>query len=244
MGEPVRKAAGPRVLAGSSGFSYKPWRGAFYPEKLPESGMLAWYAARLPVVEINNTFYRMPRPAMLGAWAGQVPDGFRFALKAPQRITHQHRLKDADKAVGAFFAAAAALGDRLGPALFQLPPHLRKDLPLLEAFLAALPPGRRVAFEFRHPSWFEDDVRAALAARGAALCISETEEAASTAPLVATTGWGYLRLRRADYAEADLRRWAERIGSQPWSEAYVFFKHEDKGVAPRLAARLMEIVAA
>src|SRR5262252_7933757 len=182
-----------RVLAGTSGFSYKEWKGSFYPEDLPAAGMLAYYAERLPAVEINNTFYRMPKPALLEGWSAEVPEEFRFILKASQRITHFKRLKDAGSEVEYFFGVASTLGDRLGPALFQLPPNLKKDLPRLQAFLSILPAGRRAAFEFRHASWFEDDVFEALRAASAALCIAEDEELAT--PLVPTAGWGYLRLR-------------------------------------------------
>ena len=231
-----------RVLAGTSGYSYKEWKGSFYPEDLPADEMLRYYAARLPSVEINNTFYRMPRSAILARWAEQVPDGFRFALKASQQITHRKRLKDASDAVAYFFQVAATLGDRLGPALFQLPPNLKKDLPRLTDFLAILPPASRCAFEFRHESWFEDDVFEALRTRGGALCVAEDEELAT--PFVATAGWGYLRLRRQDYGDEDLRERAGRVLSQPWSEAYVFFKHEEGATGPKLAERLMSILGA
>ena len=225
-----------RLLAGTSGFSYKEWKGSFYPEDLSADAMLAYYAERLPAVEINNTFYRMPKPALLEGWATQVPEAFRFVLKASQRITHHKRLKEAGDEVAYFFGVAATLGERLGPALFQLPPNLKKDLPRLEAFLGTIPEGRRAAFEFRHASWFEEDVFAALRSRGAALCIAEDEELAT--PLVATADWGYLRLRRQDYGDADVAAWAERVRAQKWNEAYVFFKHEDAGSGPRLAAQL------
>jgi uncharacterized protein YecE (DUF72 family) len=225
-----------RVLAGTSGFSYREWKGSFYPEDLPAEAMLRHYAERLPAVEINNTFYRMPKPALLEGWATQVPEAFRFVLKASQRITHHKRLKDAGEEVAYFFRVASTLGERLGPALFQLPPNLKKDLPRLEAFLGTIPEGRRSAFEFRHASWFEEDVFGALRSRGAALCIAEDEDLAT--PLVATADWGYLRLRRQDYTEADVAAWAERVRGQKWSEAYVFFKHEDAGSGPKLAARL------
>ena len=227
-----------RVLPGTSGFSYKAWKGSFYPEDLPDSAMLRHYSSRLPAVEINNTFYRMPRASLLGSWAEQVPDGFSFALKASQQITHRKRLKDAGEAVGYFFQVATTLGDRLGPALFQLPPNLKKDLPRLSDFLALLPPASRAAFEFRHESWFDDEVFGALRSAGAALCWAEDEDLAT--PRVSTSDWGYLRLRRADYTDADVVAWAERIRGQAWSDAYVFFKHEEEGTGPRLAEKLRE----
>ncbi len=228
-----------RVLAGTSGFSYKEWKGSFYPEDLPAGEMLRFYSQRLPAVEINNTFYRMPKPALLKGWAAQVPEGFRFVLKASQRITHHKRLKDAGEEVAYFFRVAASLGGRLGPALFQLPPNLKKDLPRLETFLGWLPAGSRAAFEFRHASWFEEDVFEALRARGAALCVAEDEGLAT--PLVATAGWGYLRLRRQDYGDAEVAAWAERVRGQEWDEAFVFFKHEEAGAGPKLAGRLLEL---
>ena len=230
-----------RVLAGTSGFSYKEWKGSFYPEDLPAEEMLAYYSARLPAVEINNTFYRMPKPSMLEGWAAQVPAEFRFVLKASQRITHRKRLKEAGDEVAYFFQTAATLGERLGPTLFQLPPNLKKDLPRLESFLTVLPEGARVAFEFRHASWFEEDVFSVLRTHGSALCVAEDEELAT--PLVATAPWGYLRLRRQDYDDAAVAGWAEKVRAQPWSEAYVFFKHEDAGSGPKLAAEFLRRIA-
>jgi uncharacterized protein YecE (DUF72 family) len=230
-----------RVFPGTSGFSYKEWKGRFYPEDLPDSEMLRFYSSRLPAVEINNTFYRMPRASLLESWAEQVPDGFSFALKAAQQITHRKRLKDAGDAVSYFLQVATTLGDRLGPVLFQLPPNLKKDLPRLTDFLAALPRSFRAAFEFRHESWFDEEVFAALSAAGAALCWAEDEELAT--PNRSTAGWGYLRLRRQDYGEAEVAAWADRIRSQTWSDAYVFFKHEDEGTGPQLAGRLREILS-
>ncbi len=229
-----------RVLTGTSGYSYKEWKGSFYPEDLAADSMLRYYAERLSAVEINNTFYRMPKAEILSRWAEQVPDRFRFALKASQQITHRQRLKDSAEAVAYFFRIAATLGDRLGPVLFQLPPNFKKDLPRLAAFLEVLPPASRCAFEFRHESWFSDDVFEALKARGCALCWAEDEELAT--PFVATTGWGYLRLRRQDYAEQDLAERAATLRAQPWEEAYVFFKHEEGGRGPALADQMSRIL--
>jgi uncharacterized protein YecE (DUF72 family) len=229
-----------RVFPGTSGFSYKEWKGSFYPEDLPDAEMLRFYSSRLPSVEINNTFYRMPRASLLEGWAEQVPDGFSFALKASQQITHRKRLKEAGDAVSYFLQVATTLGDRLGPVLFQLPPNLKKDLPRLTDFLAGLPRSPRSAFEFRHESWFDEEVFSALSAVGAALCWAEDEELAS--PHRATAEWGYLRLRRQDYGEAEIAAWADRIRAQTWKEAWVFFKHEDQGTGPRLAGRLLEIL--
>jgi uncharacterized protein YecE (DUF72 family) len=235
-----------RLFAGASGFAYKPWKGPFYPVDLPDAEMLSYYAARLPAVEINNTFYRLPKAKLLEDWAAQTPNGFRFVLKASRRITHMQRLKDVGELVAYLFETAGALGPKLGPFLFQLPPHLKKDLDRLRAFLDLVPGDRKVALEFRNASWFEDDVFAVLAAHDVALCVAETEpddkeSGSEPVPLVATASWGYLRLRRENYGDADLETWAERIRGQNWSEAYVFFKHEDDGTAPKFALRLMEL---
>jgi uncharacterized protein YecE (DUF72 family) len=225
-----------QVLTGTSGFSYTAWRGSFYPEKLAEAKMLAYYAERLRTVEINNSFYRMPSPEALGKWAAETPPSFHFALKSPRRITHEKKLADVGDSLQRLEQAARTLGDKLGPILFQLPPFLRKDLPRLDDFLAALPAGLRAAMEFRHESWFSEDVYDRLRARGAALCIAESEDLAT--PTVATASWGYLRLRRQDYDRAAVATWAERIRAQPWNIAYVFFKHEDEGRGPALATDL------
>jgi uncharacterized protein YecE (DUF72 family) len=230
-----------RILPGTSGWSYPPWKGRFYPEALPASRMLAAYAARLPAVEVNATFYRMPRGAMLAGWRAQVPPGFVFALKAPQRVTHVKRLAGAAEDVASFQGAAAELGDALGAVLWQLPPSLRKDLPRLRDFLALLPRGGRAAFEFRDASWHSDDVLAALADAGAALCVAEDEARAT--PLVATARFGYLRLRRPDYDDAALARWAAAVRAQPWETAFVFFKHEDEARGPDYALRFGALVA-
>jgi uncharacterized protein YecE (DUF72 family) len=231
-----------RVRVGTSGYSYKAWKGTFYPEDLPDAGMLAHYAGRLPTVEINNTFYRMPSRSVLARWAEEVPQDFCFVLKASQRITHQRRLTAASAPDVAYFVeTASTLGPRLGPLLFQLPPFLKKDAGRLREFLALLPQGTRAAFEFRHASWFDDEVYSVLRDGGATLCSADTDESGDEgAPVVPTAAWGYLRLRRAEYGQADLGAWAERIQSQPWDEAFVFFKHEDAGKGPALAARLIE----
>lgn len=229
-----------KVLAGTSGWSYAPWKGPFYPEKLPSSDMLSFYASRLPTVEVNNTFYRMPSVDQLRRWAEETPAGFFFAVKSPQRITHQLRLADAREAFERFATAARGFADRLGPLLFQLPPFLKKDVERLAGFLAMareVGPDLRLAFEFRHASWFDDEVYDRLRAAGAALCIAEDAKLAT--PLVATASWGYLRLRREDYQETDVATWAERVVGQPWTEAFVYFKHEDAGIGPGLASALL-----
>jgi uncharacterized protein YecE (DUF72 family) len=231
--------ARPRLLAGTSGWSYAAWKGPFYPEELPAREMLASYASRLPAVEVNNTFYRMPKKDVLESWAAQVPDGFRFVLKASRRITHQKRIHDAADETAYFLATAGALGARLGALLFQLPPNLALDLGRLDVFLALLPEGTRAAFEFRHPSWSDAAVLERLRARGFAWVTADMEDA-PPAPLVATAPWAYLRLRRPAYTAADLDGWLAQLRSAPLDEAFVFFKHEDAGVGPRLALELLE----
>jgi uncharacterized protein YecE (DUF72 family) len=228
------------LRVGTSGFSYKEWRGSFYPEKLAADEMLRYYAERRPTVEVNNTFYRLPRTSVLEGWAGQVPEHFRFALKASRRITHFRRLRDAGDETAYLLRTTSALGSRLGALLFQLPPNLPKDLPRLEAFLALLPEGTRAAFEFRSPSWFDDDTFERLRARGMALCIADRgEDGEPETPVVATGPFGYLRLRRERYTPADLAAWAERIRAQPWQEAFAYFTHELEG--PGLATQLTEL---
>ena len=229
-----------KLWVGTSGYSYKAWLGSFYPERLPAKAMLRFYASRLPAVEINNTFYRLPKESVLQNWAEQVPAEFRFVLKAPQKITHVKRLKDASVEVEYLFRAETALGGSKGTVLFQLPPSLRKNLPILQNFLSLLPAERAVAFEFRHPSWFDEEVFACLRAHNCALCLAEMEDT-ETYDLVATATWGYLRLRRSDYTPTDLVNWKQRILSQPWNHAYVFFKHEDEGIGPKLAAQFLEL---
>ncbi len=232
-----------RLHTGTSGFHYKAWKGAFYPEKLPDREMLRFYAERLGAVELNNTFYRMPRREVLKSWAAAVPEDFRFAVKASQRITHRKRLRDVEEELAYLLEGLGVLGGRLGAILFQLPPNLRCDLPRLEKFLELLPQGARAAFEFRHPSWAEAAVRERLAERNLALVGVDHDDA--PAELDPTASWGYLRLRRSSYREADLRPWAERMGRQPWSEAFAFFKHEDAGpaLALGLAAAARDAVA-
>jgi len=228
-----------RVRAGTSGYAYKEWKGSFYPSDLKADGMLRYYAEHFSTVEINNTFYRTPSESTLVNWSESVPDGFTFVLKAPQRITHVKRLKDVSTEVGFLLQNASVLGDKLGPTLFQLPPNMKKDVARLTGFLALIPRSWRAALEFRHPSWFDDEIYDVLRSHDAALCIAHTEE--ETTPFVATATWGYLRLRGVVYGESDLTAWAERIRAQAWGDVFVFFKHEDAGTGPALAARFMAI---
>ena len=232
-----------RLFVGTSGYSYKPWKGKFYPEHLPQSEWLSYYAERFSTVEINNTFYRVPKPEVLEAWAKQVPEEFRFGVKATRRITHIKRLKNVQEETAFFLRAAASLGERLGVVLFQLPPNLKKDLDRLRTFLDLLPRSGRFALEFREPSWFDDDVFSELRARQCALCASDTDEQ-PIEEIVSTAPFGYLRLRRTEYGDAALKRWAERIRRQSWDRAWVFFKHEDEGLGPKFALRLIELMPA
>ena len=230
---------GRRLMAGASGYSFKEWRGTFYPEKMDPDAMLPFYAERLPSVEINNTFYRMPRTSMLENWAGITPPGFRFAIKASRRITHMGRLKTDSVAdsVDYLYKNLAALGDKRGPVLFQLPPNLKKDVPRLVAFLALLPADHRAAFEFRNDTWFADDVYDALKGAGASLCFSEREDD-TPPPLVETAPWGYVRLRLESYSDDDLAQWAQRMRSTAWQDIYAYFMHEP--TAPAYAITLMK----
>ena len=217
-----------RLHAGTSGFAFKEWKGSFYPDDLKDDGMLGFYSSKFPTVEINNTFYRLPKEDVLQSWAAQVPEPFTFAIKASQRITHYARLKpESASAVEFLLKNTASLARRLGPSLFQLPPNLTKDTDRLRAFIDTLPTDRRYTIEFRHESWFEDDVFDALRARDIPLCVTEQPDFA--APLVSTASWGYVRLHRFDYDPAMLAEWSKKISAQAWSEAFVFFKH-DEGV--------------
>src|SRR2546422_780531 len=224
--------AGVRPHVGTSGYNYEAWRGSFYPEDLPAKKMLGYYADRFDTVEINYSFYRKPAPKILEGWAAQVPERFRFALKAWQRITHQKRLRDCAELVTAFVEVARELGPRLAPVLYQLPPNLKADVPLLRDFLNHLPRDLPAAFEFRHQSWFGDDTFRALQDSAAALCLAESDELAT--PRVRTAPFGYLRLRRADYDEARLRDWADWVrGAGFERDVYCYFKHEDEARGPR-----------
>ena len=226
-----------KVFAGASGYSFKEWKGTFYPERMKPEEMLPFYSARLPTVEINNTFYRMPKVSMLENWVQITPPDFRFAIKASRRITHISRLKESAKdSVDYLYKALVALGDKRGAVLFQLPPNFKKDAPRLQAFLAMLPADHRAAFEFRNESWFDDEVYAMLKGAGASLCFSEREDNAPP-PLVETAPWGYVRLRLETYSDADLEQWARRIEATSWRETYVYFRHEP--TAPAYAQTLM-----
>jgi len=227
-----------RLSAGASGYSFKEWKGNFYPKDMRPEGMLPFYAERLPTVEINNTFYQMPKTSVLENWAKLTPASFRFAIKASRRITHFARLKPdtAGDSVDFLYRNLAALGEKRGPVLFQLPPQMKKDLTRLSEFLRLLPQGHSAAFEFRNETWFTDDVYDALRGAGAALCVSEREDNAPP-PLVETAAYGYIRLRLETYSEDELKAWASRLAATGWGEVYVYFMHEP--TAPAYAQSLM-----
>jgi uncharacterized protein YecE (DUF72 family) len=226
-----------KLYCGTSGFSFKEWKGPFYPEKLPANKMLAFYAERLPTVEINNTFYRMPRRSVLEGWASQVPNSFRFGIKAPRRITHVKQLADCSEEAGYFFETLEALGERLGVVLFQLPPHARVGVEKLEAFLGLVPDNVPVAFEFRHPSWRDEAVLATLARRGAAWVT--TDDGGDPPELPKTAALTYLRLRAETYTEEALKSWKTRCAK--FERAFVFFKHEDGAAGPAYAERMLAL---
>src|SRR5262249_8729044 len=225
---------------GTSGYSYPAWKGNFYPEKLPAKQMLHYYGEHFRTVESNDTFRGVPKASVLEARAEQVPADFQFALKAPQQITHFKRLQGDDDTVAAFLQAAGALQKRQGPILFQLPPNFKKDVPRLREFLKLLPRRLRAAFEFRHASWFDDEVFDLLRERQVALCLAEAEDDLET-PFVATADWGYLRLRMPEYSDVELKTWVKRIRDREWRDVFVFFRHEDEGRGPKLATKFLEL---
>ena len=226
---------------GTSGFQYAEWKGNFYPEDLPVAKMLPFYAERFSTTEINYTFHRIPSLKTIGNWEQLTPENFRFALKAPQKVTHFAKLRDCADTLEYFCRVVFGLGVRLGPVLFQLPPNFKKDADVLSSFLRELP-SMRAAFEFRHESWFDDDIFELLKSRNIALCIADTEKLA--APTVATADYGYLRLRREDYTSANVKGWAEFVREQKanWQDAFVYFKHEESGIGPKLAQQMMELL--
>lgn len=231
-----------QFFVGTSGFGYGAWKPSFYPKLLKPADFLRFYAERFSAVEINQSFRQLPTPTAVTSWIEQTPASFRFVLKAQQTITHRMRLFGCEAEVEALLATSALLKRRAGPLLFQLPPNFKQDLPRLAAFLKLLPKRTRAAFEFRHESWLNDDTYALLRKHRAALCTADAEELPPT-PLVATTNWGYLRLRREKYSPAALRKWLTRIREQPWKEAYVFFKHEETGTGPKFGSRLLNLAA-
>jgi uncharacterized protein YecE (DUF72 family) len=226
-----------RVLIGTSGYNYPEWRGSFYPEKLSATKMLGYYSERFPTVEINYTFYRIPTEKLLAGWAAGTPDRFTFTLKAPRRITHDSKLQRCEDLLQTFCRTARTLGPKLATLLFQLPPTFKKDVDVLRAFLDLLPEGTRAAFEFRHLSWLDAEVFDALRARNIALCIADSEKLHT--PVEITADYGYLRLRDEGYQQPDIDRWAQTIRELGVSDVFVYFKHEEQGLGPDFARRLM-----
>ena len=232
------------ILVGTSGYQYPEWKGSFYPSDMPTAKMLPYYASRFQTVEINYTFYRMPTPKLVAGWAAQVPETFRFTLKAPRRITHDKRLRPADvaEALAGFITAAAELGPRLGALLFQLPPNFKKDLVVFNEFLSLLPPRTTAAFEFRHESWLADDVYETLTRKGVALCIADSETRET--PVLTTAGYAYFRLRDEGYQDDDIQRWSEtaRRLNANCSDVFVYFKHEDEGKGAAFGQQMMQFL--
>jgi uncharacterized protein YecE (DUF72 family) len=231
-----------KIHVGTSGYGYKEWKGKFYPEKISPKEMLHFYAERLGTVEINNTFYRMPTESVLTSWAQQVPDDFVFAFKAPRMITHLKRLRGVSEETGYLLQTLSVLGVRMGPILFQFPRSFSADIPALKDFLALLPRTISCAFEFRNPSWLDPAILDLLRAKECSLCTADFDEAPAKA-IINTASWGYLRLRRSDYTDADLLHWKERILSQKWQQAFIFFKHEGEAKAPQSAIHFRELSA-
>lgn len=228
-----------RTLVGTSGYNYPEWRGTFYPEKFATAKMLAYYAERFPTVEINYTFYRLPTEKLLAGWAEATPEHFCFTLKAPRRITHDAKLQRCEDLLQAFCRTSRTLGPKLGILLFQLPPNFKKDVEVLRSFLELLPEGTRAAFEFRHASWLEPDVFDALRSRNIALCVADSEKMST--PVEITADYAYFRLRDEGYQEPDILRWAATIrGLSGVSDAFVYFKHEEQGLGPAFARKLVD----
>ena len=230
------------VHVGTSGYSYPEWRGTFYPERFPTAQMLPYYAERFHTVELNNTFYRMPTGKTVAGWDQDSPARFVFALKVPQRITHFARLRDVAEPFRYLLDTVGGLGAKLGPLLLQLPPSFRNDAGRLHKCLALVPPSVRLAVEFRHVSWLDDEVYGILRARNAALCVADTEE--GTTPVVVTADFGYLRLRDRAYGPDELDRWARTAARTEWHDAFVYFKHEESGTGPALAHELLGLLDA
>jgi len=228
------------LYVGTSGYSYPKWKGKFYPKDLPAKGMLRYYGENFRSVESNSTFRGMPKPEVFKRWTEEVPSEFKFSLKAPQQITHIKRLKDSREPVSHLFEVAGVLEERLGPVLFQLPPNFKKDAERLGEFLDSLPKGSCAAFEFRHETWFDDEIFELLKKHKVALCIAEADNELEV-PFVTTADWGYLRLRKEDYPDTELKAWVKKVQKQDWSDAFVYFRHEDTAKGPKFAKRFLEL---
>ncbi len=228
---------------GTSGFQYPEWKGTFYPEDLPVAKMLPFYAERFSTTEVNYTFRRIPSTKTIDGWWKATPECFKFSLKAPQKVTHFAKLRDCGDTLRYFYQVVSGLESKLGAVLFQLPPSLKKDALLLESFLEDVPPGLRAAFEFRDASWLDDEIFQLLKTRNVALCIADSDKL--NTPDIATADYGYLRLRREDYQDADIARWSDAIAARTelWSDAFVYFKHEESGIGPKLATQMKQLLA-
>jgi uncharacterized protein YecE (DUF72 family) len=226
------------LYAGTSGYSYKEWKGSFYPEDLSPKKMLNYYSQHFNTVEINNTFYRMPKQEVLENWKQEVPAEFRFIIKAPKRITHVNKL-EVDDSAEYFVKTASSLGEKLGVLLFQLPPYYKKDIERLGTFIDFLPGNIKAAFEFRNISWFENEVYEALKRKNFALCLADTDEI-PVEKITATADWGYIRLRKTNYDDHELKNWNEKISSAKWNESYILFKHEDEAKGPEFAKKFIQ----
>ncbi len=227
------------IRAGTSGFSYPEWKGSFYPEKLPQAKFLEYYAEKFATVEINNTFYRFPRSDLLEGWRDRTPDGFTFAVKANQGITHKGRLQDVEDLTRDFVERCKLLEDKLGPILFQLPPYFKRDDERLANFLDSLDPRLLYAFEFRHVSWFEDDVFQLLSDGGVALCVSEGDKLDT--PRIATGNFVYARLRKEVYTDEEVADWHAWMAEQAklGLDVFAYLKHDEEGASPEYALQLL-----
>ncbi len=226
---------------GTSGFQYPEWKGKFYPNDLSAPKMLPFYAEHFSTTEINYSFRRIPSESTISKWAGATPERFKFSFKAPQRITHFAKLVNCAEILEVFLKAVMPMDPKLGVVLFQLPPQFKKDAQRLSDFLPLLPKGTRSAFEFRHESWFDDEVFGILKRFNVALCVAENEE--FEVPAVSTGNFGYLRLRREDYTTTDLRKWVNWISEQPWKETFIYFKHEELAIGPKFATEFLTLLA-
>ena len=231
------------LYVGTSGYSYKEWKGSFYPEKIPAKDMLSYYASRFQAVELNNTFYRLPQTSMIESWKAQVPDDFRFSVKASQLITHFKQLKDAANETRFMLKRISAFEEHLGVVFFRLPPDMKKDIKRLETFLKHLPADTPAAFQLEDPTWSDDKVFALLRSQNCALSVTDTDDM-PISHIEKTSDWGYMRLRRASYSKAELKKWITQMRAQEWKNTFVFFKHEDEGTGPKLAAQFLNLVNA
>lgn len=237
-----------RFIVGTSGWHYDDWKGRFYPEKLPKSRWLEFFASRFSTVELNNTFYRLPSEEAFKNWYTSTPGGFIFAVKMSRFVTHIKRLKDTREALQNFMSRAALLKDKLGPVLYQLPPGLHRDDAKLEAFLAELPQGYKHVFEFRHESWLTAEVYDLLRRYHVGMCVFDMPKL--TCPLLATADFAYIRFHGKDslysscYSDEELADWAEKIEklAENLDEVYIYFNNDIQGFALKNAETISELL--